>query len=193
MTRHQTLSPAIGGMAAAVLASAAFFSQAASSFAAGSPPIVTAPSSSGTDPAEAWENTAVCLSKELGRHVSVGRAPHYGVQISGPAHPYASEEAQKAFRAQSIAAMRKCGHYLASLQAHLFTPEAQARFEDLMLEAARCMRRHGISVGDPIIGRSATGGYSIRWPHSPGVATSGPRWNRAWSACGRAATNFFTS
>ncbi len=197
MKRGRPLPLYIVGIAVALLAGAAFASRATglrAGLASGNPPIVTAPSSSSTDPAVAWEKTAICLSKELGRHVSVGRAPHYGVQISGPAHPYPSPEAQKAFRVQMIAAMRKCRQWLAALQAPLFTPEAQARFKDLMLQGARCMRRHGFSVGDPIIGPSPTGGgYSIHWPHAPGVATSGPRWNRAWAVCGKGAIDFFSS
>src|SRR5205823_9962760 len=108
-----------------------------------------------------------------GRHVSVGRAPNFGIQMSGPAHPYASEDERKAFMTRLRAAQSKCGRLLFPATGDVNSPAFEAKFRDAMLKAAACMRARGINVGDPLIKRHSGGGYTVSWPHGPAVSTSG--------------------
>src|SRR5689334_8364662 len=119
-------------LAAGVLAAAAL----AGAPADVNPPVVTAPTSS-NDAASAWAKAAACLSKKLGRRVTVGAPPNYGVQIAGPAHPYASEAERLAFRARLERAMAACGRYLRPIQGDVNSSEFEAKFRYAMLAAAR--------------------------------------------------------
>jgi hypothetical protein len=154
-------------------------------------PIVTAPK--GGDAGDVWQQFAICMSKHTGRRVTVGAPPGYGINIAGPSRPYASDAEEAAFRARMRAAGAACGRILRPIQPDFGSPAFEAKFRDAMLAMARCIRRHGVNVADPIVKKLAAGGYNVTWPATPGVPTSGPRWAAARKACQSLVTPLFQS
>jgi hypothetical protein len=154
-------------------------------------PIVTAPKGGGAG--DLWQKFAICVSKHTGRRVTVGAPPGFGINIAGPSQPYASPADEAAARARMRAAGVACGRILAPIQPDFNSSAFEAKFRDAMLSMARCIRRHGINVGDPIIKKLVGGGYNVTWPAAPGVSTSGPRWNDARKACQYLVTPLFQS
>jgi hypothetical protein len=147
------------------------------------PPIVTAPTT--VDPLRAWQRFAACMSTHTGVHVVVMPPPHYGVRIFLPARANrtpATPAEQAAFETRTRAANATCHHFLQAIQKTSTSSQDEAKFRDQALAFARCMRRHGVNVGDPII-KKVVGGFDLSWPPAPGVSLGGPRWETAAKAC----------
>jgi hypothetical protein len=154
------------------------------------PPIVTAPPP-GNSANEVWGKFAICMSQHTGRRVSVGRPPGYGIQVSGPTRPYASEADRKAFMERMRAAGLACGRILAPIQRQYNTSEFEARFRDAMLAMARCMRRKGVNVADAIVTKRPGGGYSVVWPRTQGIQMNSPQWIKARNECQKLVSPLF--
>lgn len=145
------------------------------------PPIVTAPT--GVDAHRAWQQFAACMSKNVGLRVTIMAPPLYGIRIAGPTSGQPPTPAQQAaFEARTHTANAICHHYLAAIQKNSNTSQDEARFRDRMLGFARCMRRHGVNVGDPII-KKVVGGFDVTVPPGPGVRTGSVRWHSAEASC----------
>ena len=84
-------------------------------------------------------------------------------------------------RAVVSAADRACRDILKP-QEQPRTAASDARFRDGMFAFARCLRKQGIDVGDPILKRVA-GGFDVSFP-DPQPQES-PRWNAAAAVCNR--------
>jgi hypothetical protein len=180
MSRRIVSSTALGMLAFAGIAVALALGPASSSApAATSGPVVPAPK--GVDPLQAWQRFVACMSKGTGLRVSLMPPPRYGVRIGGLARNSTPAQ-QAAFDANVRAANARCHRYLTPIQKSSNSSQDEARFRDQALALARCLRRHGVDVGDPII-RKVAGGFDLSWPPTSGVAVGGRRWHAALDAC----------
>ena len=179
MSRRLVLFTALGMLALAGVAGAYGSGRAGSSApAATNPPVVPAPK--GVDPLRAWQRFVACMSTG-GLRVTLMPPPLYGVRIGGlPRNATAAQQA--AFEAKIRATNATCHRYLAPIQKSSTSPQDEARFRDQALAFARCMRRHGVNVGDPIVHKVA-GGFDLSFPPTPGVTVGGRRWQAASTAC----------
>jgi hypothetical protein len=114
--------------------------------------------------------------------VTVLPSPRFGVRIQFnlPRNPTRAQQA--AAEARIHAANAACRRFLRPVQKDTTSSQDEAKFRDGMLAFARCMRRHGVNVPDPIIKRIA-GGFDVSWGRTPGVIQGGARWRQAQRAC----------
>jgi hypothetical protein len=177
MTSHKRALRALATVAAACGAAAV-----AAGSATANPPIVTAPT--GADVHRAWQGYVACMNDQPGLRVTLMPPPRYGVMIAptGGAASLRTAAARAAFEARAHAANAVCRRFLAPIQKGSRSAQTEAAFRDRALAFARCMRRHGVSIGDPMI-KKVVGGFDVSWPPSPGVAVGGRRWQRAATAC----------
>jgi hypothetical protein len=154
----------------------------ATATAGANPPIVTAPK--GADVRQAWQRFVACMNKQSALRVTLMPPPQYGVMIQSTGGPASLRTAaQRAtFYDHVHAANASCHHFLAAIQKSSSSAQTEAQFRDRALAFARCLRSHGVDVGDPVVTK-VVGGFDVSWPPSPGVGVGGPRWQRAASAC----------
>jgi hypothetical protein len=86
-------------------------------------------------------------------------------------------------QAKMESAQKACQKYLEDVRPPELSKEQEARFKDLALKFARCMRAHGLDFPDPTFG--AGGRMTQRFEGGPGEGPEDPRFREAQQECSK--------